>query len=364
MSPPPMPYPPRPPGAPPAPASPPIFCLDQSGISYAGNPAWCFDQFGFGAVLFGMIGSCCTIIGLMQILQWAKEQLHYRMLQDVGVRVVGRLVRKWTFIRKRVKGKRECVHCIEAQFRTADGQSISRPMEITAEEYDEYAPPQDIEMIYMPTKPTICNRFPVPAHTCCANCMVMVISPSVSVMGLLFNWWSGAHGFVLVVYLCIVSCWCVSWVRGKGEIVEVGFVMTAPSALPSASEVTNPAAQPTGPGVSTFEHRQHALAMEHGDRWRRQGNAINAMQPVDSDTHAGIHADNDSTVVIGQVLDGTPDPEVGIPVVHGHVVIPRPLGAPLLPRSLTAGRGRLVVYTDTANSPWQRAVAAAAGARA
>ena len=277
----------------------------------------------------------------MQILQWAKEQLHYRMLQDVGVRVVGRLVRKWTFIQKRAKGSRVTVHCIEAQFRTADGQSISRPMEITAEEYDEYDPPQDIEMTYMPTRPTICNRHPVPAHTCCANCMVMVLSPSVSVMGLLFNWWSGAHGYVLVVYLCIVSCWCVSWVRGSWDGIGNGFVMTSPSELPSASpsEVTNPSAQPTGPGVSTFEHRQRAHVMG----WRSRANTEAPTTPSD---HAGMHSDNDSTVVIGQALDGSagdmPDPEEAVPVVHGHVVIPRPLGAPLLPRSFTVGRGLVV----------------------
>ena len=153
-----------------------------------------------------MIGSCCTIIGLMQILEWYKEHAQRKMLEALGVRLVGRLVRKWTFRRKVGKGSRQ-MYCIEARFRTGDAQRISRCLEITSEEYHAYQPPQNIEMIYLPAEPTLCNRYPVPAHSRCANCCVMFMSPTLTLLGLLWNWWSGAHGTVLVIYLCMVSCW-------------------------------------------------------------------------------------------------------------------------------------------------------------
>ena len=220
------------------------------------------------------------------------------------------------------KGSRT-VYCIEARFRTADAQSISRDMQVTADEYHAYQPPQDIEMIYLPTTPTLCNRYPVPAHTCCANVCVMFMSPTLSLLGLIWNWWSGAHGTVLVIYLCLVSCWFATWMNGGFRKIGHGNVVASPSDGHTAAGGGRPvpAQQLARPGVRAFAQRLRGSATQ------------------------STNADQDSTVVVGEILDESaadmPDPENAIPVVEGHVVIPHPLGAPLLPRSFTVRRGRV-----------------------
>ena len=235
-----------------------------------------------GSILFGIIAGACTTIGIMQMRKWLKAIYHCRLLQDSGVRVMGRLTRKWTFTRKRGK-TRVTAYAISVLFKTRDAQqSINRAMEVGCDEYRAYRCPSNIEMIYLPTSPTLCDRYPVPRHTWCAHLTVIVVSPSLTLFGPYFTYWTGAHGSVLVVYLVWVACFLGMWATGRCDKLGHGTVI--------ATEP--PVAQPTN-----------------------------------------------GTVAVGEVVDLDASPEDGIPVVEGHRVVPRPLGAPLLPRSLTAGRG-------------------------